>query len=275
MSTRVTETTTLPQTGRPREFNVDQALRRAMFLFWRRGYEGVSISDLTDALHIARPSLYAAFGNKEQLFRKVLDRYGAETGFLEESLLARTAREAVEGMLRGAANFHARRTNPPGCLMVHGALVGSVASWPSQKETRLRRAQLTEAIEERLKRGQDEGDVSASSDTRAVARYVATVLRGMAVESQQAQRAKSFIGLWTSRCPRGQTERAERLTPHSAARHTRSLRPDSERTFVARDRMARIDVGQTLRIATMDATGRESCGMKLARGGPRPSVWKT
>src|SRR5262245_59406118 len=63
------------QRGRPREFDTDQALDRALEVFWRKGYEGASISELTEAMGINRPSLYAAFGNKEELFRKALDRY--------------------------------------------------------------------------------------------------------------------------------------------------------------------------------------------------------
>jgi AcrR family transcriptional regulator len=170
--------------GRPREFDTDVALDRAMLLFWRKGYDGTSISDLTDALGIARPSLYAAFGNKEQLFRKALDRYDAITAdFLMGSLRAITARSAVEGMLRGAANFHSHPTNPPGCLMVHGALVGSDESQASRDETRIRRARLTDAIHARLERARTEGDLPKGANARALARYVVTVLRGMAVEA--------------------------------------------------------------------------------------------
>jgi AcrR family transcriptional regulator len=170
--------------GRPREFELQEALDRAMMLFWRKGYEGASLSDLTEALGITRPSLYAAFGNKEELFRQVLDRYDERTaGFLAGSIAAPTARTVAEGLLRGAANFHADPNNPPGCLMVHGSLVGSDASDPLRVETRTRRAQLREAIRMRLERALAEGDLPADSKPTALAYYIVAVMRGMAVEA--------------------------------------------------------------------------------------------
>jgi AcrR family transcriptional regulator len=112
--------------GRPREFDLDEALERALLMFWRHGYEGTSVSDLTEANAITRPSLYAAFGSREELFRRALDRCEERTAsFLSASLEVPTARAVAEGLLRGAANFHADSSNPPGCLMVHGTLVGS------------------------------------------------------------------------------------------------------------------------------------------------------
>jgi AcrR family transcriptional regulator len=170
--------------GRPREFELEDALGRAMMLFWRKGYEGTSLSDLTEALGITRPSLYAAFGNKEELFRQVLDRYDQKTAsFLVGSIEAPTSRAVAEGLLRGAADFHADPTNPPGCLMVHGTLVGSDASDPLRVETRNRRALLREAIRRRLDRALAEGDLPAGSDSTALARYIVAVMRGMAVEA--------------------------------------------------------------------------------------------
>ena len=170
--------------GRPREFDLNKALDRAMVVFWRKGYDGASIADLTEALGVGRPSLYAAFGNKEQLFQKVLDRYDQRTaGFLAGSLRAVTARDVVEGILRGAANFHADPANPRGCLMVHGALVGPDERDPLREVTRARRASLTEAIRERLERALGEGDLPSGSNAPALARYVAAVMRGMAVEA--------------------------------------------------------------------------------------------
>src|ERR1700722_13329544 len=88
-SRELSETTPL---GRPREFDLDRALERAMLVFWRKGYEGASMSDLTASLGVTKPSLYAAFGAKEQLFRAVLDRYDKRTAhFLSGSIRAATA----------------------------------------------------------------------------------------------------------------------------------------------------------------------------------------
>lgn len=155
-----------------------------MLLFWRKGYDGASMSDLTAAIGVTKPSLYAAFGNKEQLFRKVLDRYDQRTaGFLSDSIRAATAREVAAGLLRGAAEFHASPANPPGCLMVQSALVGSVASASARRETRSRRNRLREAIQERLERVLHGEDLPCGAEPAALARYLVAVMRGMAVEA--------------------------------------------------------------------------------------------
>jgi AcrR family transcriptional regulator len=170
--------------GRPREFDLDTALEAAMLVFWRKGYEGASMSDLTASLGVAKPSLYAAFGAKEQLFRAVLDRYDKRTAhFLAGSIRAATAREVAVGLLRGAAEFHANPANPPGCLMVQGALVGSDAAGSPWRETRDRRNRLRLAIEERLERALREGDLPRGTEPAALARYLVAVMRGMAVEA--------------------------------------------------------------------------------------------
>ena len=111
--------------GRPRAFDMDQALDQALHVFWEKGYEGTSIADLTEAMGINPPSLYAAFGNKETLFKKALDRYEAwRDEILEEAFAAPTAREAVTRLLLGTAERLSDKCKPRGCLMVQGALWG-------------------------------------------------------------------------------------------------------------------------------------------------------
>src|ERR1700726_652134 len=115
--------------GRPRAFDPDAALERAMHVFWAKGYEGAALSDLTRAMRINRPSLYAAFGNKEQLFRKVLDRYAnGPLAYFGEALAAPKARDVIEQIFFGAARMAGDPRLPSGCLMVQGALaVGNAA----------------------------------------------------------------------------------------------------------------------------------------------------
>src|ERR1700691_2548703 len=109
--------------GRPRGFDTEKALDAAMREFWRKGFEGASLADLTKAMGINRPSLYAAFGDKEALFRKVLDRYAdGPARYVREALQEPTARAVMERLLRGAAEISADRHSPRGCLMVQGAL---------------------------------------------------------------------------------------------------------------------------------------------------------
>src|SRR6266403_4687428 len=121
--------TAAAQPGRPRAFDSDAALERAMHVFWAKGYEGASLSDLTRAMRINRPSLYAAFGNKEQLFRKVLDRYvDGPLAYFGKALAASKARDVIEQIFFGAARMAGDPRLPAGCLMVQGALaVGSTA----------------------------------------------------------------------------------------------------------------------------------------------------
>ena len=115
--------TAMAHLGRPRAFDPDTALERAMHVFWVKGYEGASLSDLTSAMRINRPSLYAAFGNKEELFRKVLDRYmDGPLAYFGKALAAPKARDVIEQIFFGAARMAGDPRLPAGCLMVQGAL---------------------------------------------------------------------------------------------------------------------------------------------------------
>jgi AcrR family transcriptional regulator len=170
--------------GRPRCFDADRALDRAMYVFWRQGYEGASLSELTRAMGINRPSLYAAFGGKEALFREALDRYAAgPAGYVRDALAAPTARAVVERMLRGAVALQTDPKTPPGCLVVNGALAcGSKAD-----RVRRRLASHRDAVEHdlrrRLERARATGDLPAIARPADLARYVMTVMRGMAVQA--------------------------------------------------------------------------------------------
>src|SRR5689334_17227810 len=112
-----------PSRGRPRSFDADRALDRALKVFWAKGYEGASMPDLTRAMGINRPSLYAAFGNKESLFKKALERYAAGPAcYVRRALEQPTARAVAEHLLDGAVDMLTNPKNPRGCLAVHGAL---------------------------------------------------------------------------------------------------------------------------------------------------------
>src|SRR5882724_8280162 len=152
---------TAAQLGRPRAFDPDVALDRAMHVFWSKGYEGASLSDLTRAMRINRPSLYAAFGNKEQLFRKVLDRYAnGPLAYFGKALAAPKARDVIEQILFGAAKMDSDPRHPAGCLMVQGALACGDAAGSVQKEAAGRRATSEGALRRRLQRAKREGDLA-------------------------------------------------------------------------------------------------------------------
>jgi AcrR family transcriptional regulator len=170
--------------GRPRAFDVDKALDCALKVFWRKGYEGTSLPDLTKAMGINRPSLYAAFGNKEELFRKALDRYAeGPAAFVRESLEKPTAREVVERFLNGSAELLTDPCNPCGCLAVQGALACGETADPIRQELISRRAATEAALRERLERAKSTGDLPPDADPADLARFVATVSHGMAVQA--------------------------------------------------------------------------------------------
>ena len=179
--------------GRPRAFDVDQALDRALDVFWRKGYEGATLCDLTSAMGINPPSLYAAFGNKEGLFRKALDRYGEiRTCYWAEALEAPTARGVAEALLRGTAKFLTDPCHPKGCLAVQGALACGADADCIRKELETRRAGNQAQIRDRLKRAKKDGDLSADADPAALARYLATVIEGMAVQAASGASRKEL-----------------------------------------------------------------------------------
>jgi len=174
--------TTAAQPGRPRAFDPDVALDRAMHVFWAKGYEGASLSNLTRAMRINRPSLYAAFGNKQQLFGKVLDRYmDGPVAYFGKALAAPKARDAVKEIFFGTARMADDPRIPTGCLMVQGALACGDTS--VRKEVAERRAAAEVALRRRLQRAKREGDLPQSANPAELAGYVMTVVRGMAVQS--------------------------------------------------------------------------------------------
>jgi AcrR family transcriptional regulator len=170
--------------GRPREFDADKALDAAMLLFWRHGYEGTSLAALTKAMRINTPSLYAAFGSKEELFRRALDRYVERpASYLPNALKAPTAREAAEKLFQGAINMVMHRRRPDGCLLVQGALASGPEEEWAQKELSRRRAGAEAAVHRRFERAIAEGDLSKTTDSAALAKYVVTVLWGLSVQA--------------------------------------------------------------------------------------------
>src|SRR6267154_3085880 len=170
--------------GRPRAFDMDQALERALQVFWRKGYEGTSLTDLTEAMGINPPSLYAAFGNKEGLFHKAVERYVAERGkFWAEAMNEPTARAAVERLMRHSADFLTDKCNPGGCLLVQGALSCSDQATPVKRALASRRATGEARLRDRFERAKSDGDLPAEVDPTDLARYVMTMMEGMAIQA--------------------------------------------------------------------------------------------
>ena len=143
---------------------------------------------------INRPSLYAAFGNKEALFRKALDRYDdGPAAYVREALEEPTARAVIEALLRGAVDMLSCPRNPHGCLMVQGALSCGRTANPIRRELASRRAAGEAAIRRRFKRAISDGDLPADTDADDLARYVSTVMHGMAVQAAGGASRKELL----------------------------------------------------------------------------------
>lgn len=182
--------------GRPRSFCTIQALEKATQLFWRQGYEGTSISDLTKAIGINSPSLYAAFGGKKELFHQVVVHHDAQNkSFMEKVLAAPCARDVVTSLLRGVA-IRVTDTSagyPPGSLLVQCGLSCSDATIPA--ELTRRRAHWETVLRERLIRAQAEGDLPAAADPSALARHLMVVSIGMCIAAAEGASRDELLGL--------------------------------------------------------------------------------
>jgi len=170
--------------GRPRSFDAEQALDRALEVFRRKGYEGASLSELTKAMGINRPSMYAAFGDKEDLFRKALDRYTDRMMMdMREAAKKSTARAFIERLLHGVVESVTSCKQARGCLTVTGALACGDESESIRQELIFRRGQTQRFILERLRRAKQQGELPGDSNPGDLARYFATVVQGIAVQS--------------------------------------------------------------------------------------------
>ncbi|MES1247544.1 MAG: TetR/AcrR family transcriptional regulator, partial [Actinomycetota bacterium] len=170
--------------GRPRNFDADEALDRAVLVFWERGYDRTTLTDLCDAMGINRPSLYAAFGTKEELFERALDRYANGPQAYESAALGLpTAREVAEALLRGAAERQTGADTPHGCLAVLGATTHPDDESPVARALIAARSAGELAVRERLERAQREGDLPADADPAELAAYLRTVIYGLTVKA--------------------------------------------------------------------------------------------
>jgi AcrR family transcriptional regulator len=172
-----------PKMVRTRKFNVDEALEGALNLFWRNGYEGTSLSELTAAMGLGRPSLYAAFGSKEGLFRSVLERYDSTClEFTREALKEPTALGVVQQFLYGFADAQTNPPHPPGTLDT-AAIACSAEAERIKQELINRRMASEGALTRRLELAKALGDMPDESRPSELARYVMTVVHGMAVQA--------------------------------------------------------------------------------------------
>jgi AcrR family transcriptional regulator len=179
--------------GRPRSFDRSRALERAMHLFWRQGYEATSVSDLTRAMGINPPSLYAAFGDKEQLYLEALARYQQRrcesmTKWFDEEP---TAKAAVRRLLTEAARDMGRAGAPRGSMLVLSAM--QCTSDALQAKLNERRAGMRALLKARIDRGVHEGELARGTDTDALVDYYSAVFQGMSLQARSGVSRKRLL----------------------------------------------------------------------------------
>ncbi len=185
--------------GRPRSFDREQALDRAMRVFWEKGFAGASLSELTAAMGIASPSLYAAFGSKEGLYREAVDRYLAlHREAFWGVMNAPTARESIEELLRNAVRAFTSCASPTGCLVLQSAAeTGEMSADLSARLCELR-ASNTQMLADRIRRGVASGELSPQTDVQAVADFYATVHKGLSLSAKGGADARELDSVVTS-----------------------------------------------------------------------------
>src|ERR1700745_2732451 len=170
--------------GRPRGFDEGAALEAAMRVFWEYSYEGATIADLTEAMGINRSSMYAAFGDKESIFRRVMERYRADRmTYIRQALAQPSLRQVVAGLIHGTAEFLSTPDNPRGCLLIQGALACgtdaehvklSMIDWRKSGEA---------ALKKRLQQAQSEGELPTEIQPADFARYLSSIMAGLGVQA--------------------------------------------------------------------------------------------
>ena len=181
--------------GRPRSFNREDALRRAMEVFWALGYEGATLTDLQKAMGgLTAPSLYAAFGSKEELFREAVELYSKTLGLPMMKALdeGSTARGSIDALLDAAVESFCKPGAPRGCLLVLGAINSMPANKSVQDYLRGLRARRQKLIQQRLRRGVAEEELPPGLDLRAVASFYATVVDGLAIQARDGASRKAL-----------------------------------------------------------------------------------
>lgn len=178
------QTEVLKRRGRPPAFNHEEALEKAMQTFWTFGYEGTSMAALIEAMDMNKPSIYAAFGNKEALFNQALDKYvTGPSAFVKEAMAEPTSYLVAKTFLTKAVELLTQHQNPRGCMIVQGALSCGPEAEMMQKKLIAYRANMEESIKKRFDLAKDNRDLPEDTNTTALAKYVATIHQGISVQA--------------------------------------------------------------------------------------------
>jgi AcrR family transcriptional regulator len=181
--------------GRPRTFDRDAALRRALEIFWAKGFDGCSMSDLVDAMGINSPSIYAAFGSKENLFLEAVDLYAVSEGAITGQALREHAngREAIRAVLERNVEMLMQAAVPRGCMVVLGTVNISAEHRELHASLQKRRQQIGKMIRQRLAQSLAEGELAEATDIGALATLCGTVLSGLSVQARDGVSQKALF----------------------------------------------------------------------------------
>jgi AcrR family transcriptional regulator len=204
-----TELLSSPARGRPRCFNLEEALDRSLLLFWEKGFQNTSLDEIAEAVGVKKPSLYAAFGDKEMLFRKVLQRY---SGKLSEPVQALDRyddiREAIKAFIELGIAAGCTNGGPRGCLLASAFADSTLLPRNLAKEIKALINQADEAVAQRLKKAVRDGQLPSDFDVKGGAKFLITLMHGVALRLRAGesradlQRVKNVA----LRCLPGQTE---------------------------------------------------------------------
>ncbi|CAN5320451.1 TetR/AcrR family transcriptional regulator [soil metagenome] len=199
--------TIAPAKGRPREFDLDTALAAALRVFWQNGYESASMAELTAAMGITKPSLYAAFGNKEQLFHKALDLYERDKlAYTANALAAPTARGVAERLLRGALEMQMSPCDPKGCMAIMSVISCGAEAESIRADVIARRASSEVALVARFQQAKDAGEFPEGLEPKALVRFLYAIMQGLSVQAgagtsctDLAQLVETSLSVWPTK----------------------------------------------------------------------------
>ena len=178
---------------RPREFDTELALGAALRVFWAKGYEGASLSDLTDEMGITRPSLYAAFGNKEALFRQALDLYERDKlTYIGDAIEAPTARGVAERLLMGSVDA-ATTGDCKGCMGVIASVACQSVEPSIRDDVNARAESSRRAIIARMQQAIDAGEFRVATEAEAITRYLLAIMQGISVQAQSGASREELL----------------------------------------------------------------------------------
>jgi AcrR family transcriptional regulator len=188
--------TTTTQRGRPRAFNQDDALEKAMRVFWRYGYEGASLGVLTEAMGINKPSMYSVFGTKEDLFHKAVEKYlTGQVAFVPEALNEPTVQQVLRKLLTESVEFLTDKQTPLGCLVLQGALNCGQGHESIQQQLIAQRLGYENLLRQRFELAQAENDLDARFDVAVMAKYLVTVHEGLSVQATSGATKQELLAV--------------------------------------------------------------------------------